>query len=399
MPGNLDLQQKFFECNVYDAWQYFQNACFNIGTAKFIQNTIDSLLAKNLAEQQEFQMSIENKLFSPSKAGKISIVTVRNKDFPRFSVDVAGQKVGSVFLINKLLKDYFQYARNSFDSIAQVINASLLAFYAKDIEQVDIGWLFREVEKGKKLNGFPQICEWLRKMKMSEEYEYIDSYCNMTKHICAIDIKVSIPLWGTGFNAVINSFEKRNKSFPSQSLEKSIPKIQAFLEDSFNEFTRIINAEVETKVNVINRNYCIKAYQRIMKDDPENNYAVFYIEGKAESMPENIEILFTRKMKDGYIVAQNCEIDTIYIKDYDSTADKTEYAGRYVAIKPIASTHFLFYRRYKKEMLRDNTEATYREQIIKATQDKGIILHINPYIEFEILSDDDRAMQRAQSGF
>jgi len=50
-------------------------------------------------------------------------------------------------------------------------------------------------------------------------------------------------------------------------------------------------------------------------------------------------------------------------------------------------------------MLRDNTEATYREQIIKATQDKGIILHINPYIEFEILSDDDRAMQRAQSGF
>ena len=56
---------------------------------------------------------------------------------PTYELRVAGEKVDPWFLFDKLLRDFFQYSMNAFDSISQIANAGLLANKGKKVDSVD----------------------------------------------------------------------------------------------------------------------------------------------------------------------------------------------------------------------------------------------------------------------
>jgi hypothetical protein len=70
---------------------------------------------------------------------KVRRLSVTTDNAPTYEVRVAGEKVNPWFLFDKLLRDFFQYTMNSFDSVSQIINAGLLANKGK---KVDL-WIFR----------------------------------------------------------------------------------------------------------------------------------------------------------------------------------------------------------------------------------------------------------------
>ena len=69
---------------------------------------------------------------------KVKRLSVTTENAPVYELRVVGEKVDPWFLFDKLLRDFFQYTMNSFDSISQIINSGLLANNRKKVDSVDI---------------------------------------------------------------------------------------------------------------------------------------------------------------------------------------------------------------------------------------------------------------------
>ena len=64
---------------------------------------------------------------------KVKRLSVTTDNSPVYELRVAGEKVDPWFLFDKLLRDFFQYTMNAFDSISQIINSGLLANNGKKL--------------------------------------------------------------------------------------------------------------------------------------------------------------------------------------------------------------------------------------------------------------------------
>lgn len=101
----------------------------NIATVEYCANTIDSLIKKMTMKTVRWQQDISADFVDDvTEDGKpVKRLSVTTENSPTYEVRVAGEKVDPWFLFDKLLRDFFQYIMNSFDSISQIINAGLLA--------------------------------------------------------------------------------------------------------------------------------------------------------------------------------------------------------------------------------------------------------------------------------
>lgn len=67
---------------------------------------------------------------------KVKRLSIKQEDLPTYEIRVAGEKIDPWFLFDKLLRDFFQYSMNAFDSMSQIINAGLLANKEKKLIQL-----------------------------------------------------------------------------------------------------------------------------------------------------------------------------------------------------------------------------------------------------------------------
>lgn len=101
---------------VYDAWQFVLNVQKNVVTAGYCCHVIDSTISKMEQEHKEWQDNINHEIsqqFSKTGAAEVGI---SYDNLPQFKMDMFGITVDYPFLIDKYVKDFFQYLRNALDA-------------------------------------------------------------------------------------------------------------------------------------------------------------------------------------------------------------------------------------------------------------------------------------------
>lgn len=75
-------------------------------------------------------------------------------------------------MFDKLIRDFFLYTMNSFDSISQIINAGLLANKSKKVDSVDIQIMVRYFGQQTYSAGIPQGSDNAIKTTCSDHEEH-----------------------------------------------------------------------------------------------------------------------------------------------------------------------------------------------------------------------------------
>lgn len=394
------LQQNMFQNQVYDAWQFVNNSLQSINTAHYCIKIISELVKQYAEEYNGWITSIFDDLFKPENTdGNIHRVNVTSEMLPKHMTKVAGLDVRIQFLTNKLTKDFFQYARNTFDYIAQIANSACLATRRKKIESVDFQRMTKVFAQLTYSQSFPAISSWFATTSTSAEFIYLDAFCNRTKHISDVSLKLSISILGGESKAIINPFYKKETQYSAQDIKTYLTSIIVFVEKALDDFLCLLQPELPNKTYVQNRFHQLEAYQQRLKDSPNSNFSMVYITAPSSdinSVPEEIEVLFEREdATDGHIDARNCSVNKIYIRD---PADEHTYMGYFEAVDDYVDDALLQYRRYKR-IAHDPQDTPLIFSAMLEPENKDRFYHLNPYISFTTVSDDPEFLKRIQMPF
>lgn len=399
--NSVDMGKLFHKYGVYDALQFILSAHESINTAYYCKNLIENLSNEIEKEHEDWRENLEWKpLPENDKVHRLSIDTM-----PSFSVDIAGIQVSKLFLRDMMIKDFFQYSRNAFDAMAQAANSACLASRAKRIETVDFTKMRDVFQQQTYSTAFPVVSGWFSKVGSASEYNYIDVYCNRTKHTCEIRTKTELPIFGDKKEDTINPFFRQNTNDSVQNDRKeiitTIVSLYSFLSDSYREFVDAIKLEIPKRQFIDNRYYTLSVYQQKMKDTPDSNFSMAYIEANTDinNMPEQIQVLLIAEIQDGNggseIVAKNCPFDTIYIKE---PSKELSYIGKYVTEDIFGVDELLRFRRYTK-VYQNERELPLMLQAMTDEKQKGTYYHANPFVNVITVSDDDSFLNRVSVPF
>ena len=179
-----ELHSKLYEHKVYNAWQFVLNTYQTIECADYAKSVVDNILVQMGNDHDKFQ----DNMYKALRETKHFALTDDN--FPATKIDVVGVEADAHFLLNMLIKDVFQYSRNAFDSMSQISNSTLLANIAKNIDTVDFPKMQSVFAQQTYSSAFPNMDTWYQGTKNSLEFEYLDAFCNRTKHTLDVFTKV-----------------------------------------------------------------------------------------------------------------------------------------------------------------------------------------------------------------
>lgn len=114
----------------------------------------------------------------------------------------------------------------------------------------------------------------------------------------------------------INPFFRKDVQHDKKDISGYLNEIFNFVSKSFNSFMVELAKEYPKKIYLHNRYNKLKGWQQKMKDTPDSDFAVAYIETSDDisTMPEEISVLLLNKCEDGTIYCKNCSLDTILVK-------------------------------------------------------------------------------------
>lgn len=395
--GEMTLEEKLYEYGVYNAWQFIVNTSKTIHTAAFCKDTILSLIAQMEEEHAEWQDNLWKQLLE--QTGPEKSISIKSGDLPVHNISIAGVETSISFLLDKLTKDFFQYCRNAFDSMAQVANAGCLAFKEKKIEKVDFPCMLKVFQQQTYSADFPTMAEWFNQISGSDEYTYLDAFCNRTKHTCDVYLKVSMAIMGGENETTINPFFRKEQQHEKQSVKDYLVDIYDFVDKAFTDFVTALETEIPKKKYVENRYHNLKCYQQRMKDNEGANFSVVFIDEDTDGivgMPEEIEVLLLQKLEDRSIAKQNCKIDTIYVCQQQDGIDK--YVGKYEAAELCGDDSLLRYRRYRKTVV-DPKKSPLLFEIMDNWKKAPVFYHSNHFMDITTITDVDEFAGRVQLPF
>lgn len=392
------LEKLLYDGCVYNAWQFVVNTKKTIYTVDYCRKTIIALIRQMEMEHADWTDSLFKQLGEQvSEDGKTRKISIRSGDLPQHKVSIVGEDAEVSFLLDKLTKDFFQYSRNAFDCMSQVVNAACLASKAKKLEKIDFGTMHEILNKATYSSNFPDMKVWYDKIAASPEFQYVDAFCNRTKHTCDVYLKISMALFSAENKTIINPFYRKEEQHSMQDLETYLATVYSFVETAFNQFIGILKTEIIKKTYVNGRYHLLKVYQQKIKNSPDSSFSVVYIDGTSPvtSMPEEIQVLLLHEYDDGEIVSQNSTIDTIYIND---PTTKHTFLGKYIATESCGDDTLLRYRKYKRVDPIPGTLPVYAQAIIDPENHK-MFYHSNPFMDITSVSDDDEFLARTQLPF
>lgn len=337
--------QKFLvEHYVFDAWQFICNARKNLVTAKYCYNIINTLIDKMTEEHKAWQDEINQRISQQLEKNGACSVSIYEKDMPDFNVDILGMQIGYSFLVDKYVKDFFQYVRNLFDSMAQIVNSALLANESKDIEIVDFIKIINILSEKRYSSLFPKTLSFLIKIKNSIEFSYVNGFNNRVKHICDAKVTMSLDLFGNNVSSKIDAFYKKGTQFTEQDILTITKNVMEFIEREFILFMDVLTEEIKLDTFVQGRIHHLSFYAQQIKDEPQNSFAVIFVEVEEsiDELPEYLRILLVNENKE--IISSNCDYDEILVRDKNKN-----FVGKFVRDEIIKRDGLMYYRRYKKE--------------------------------------------------
>ena len=345
------------------------------------------------AEHAEWQGKLFEQLFCQPQ--RIKSVAVKKSNLPAYAIDACGIEIGVPFLLDKLTKDFFQYIRNAFDCMSQAVNAICLSSKAKNIERVDFRCLQGVFMQETYSRLFPSIAAWYEHIANSAEYCYIEAFNNRTKHICDVYLKLSMAILGGENESSLNPFYKKGIQHKRQSVSEYLSSIYDFASNAYSSLLKELKAEAPKKQLVQSRYHTLKVYQQKFKDTDANGFSIVYIDGVGDitTMPDTIEVLLANEVG-GEIIANNCPINQIYVKD----PEVDNYWGRYIATEPYGDDSLLKYRKYKKQPHIEGT-LPLGFQAMSNAESFGVFYHKNPFMDITTHSDDKDFLNRIQLPF
>lgn len=194
MIVDKQLGNELFDNGIYEAWQFVTNTARTLSTAEYCKDTILRLLFSMQQDYDAWKEVLWNDLMT--QESKVKKVTVTTDSLPEYLTPIAGKDIPTRFLLDKLTKDFFQYARNVFDSISQIANVSLLGNKAKKPDSVDFPAMLKVFNQQTYSQNFPDMCVWYNTINADPAFQYIDAFNNRTKHTCDVYLKVSMDFWG-----------------------------------------------------------------------------------------------------------------------------------------------------------------------------------------------------------
>ena len=385
------LENNLYNNEVYDSWQFVVNTERTINIADFCMTIIGNLIGHMAKEHAEWMDSLFSDLFSQEE--KVKSVSVTTDSLPVFKVPVADSKVPAPFLLDKLVKDFFQYSRNTFDSISQIVNAALLANNSKLVDKVDFPAMLNMFKKQTYLQAFPDMASWYSAVDANPKFVYIDAFNNRTKHTCDINLKLSMDMFGSKSSSEISPFYRKDVQHDKQDIITYLADILDYVKQSFDIFLGVLAIELPKKSFVVNRYHHLQAYQQKMKANSESDFSVVYLDSicTIEEMPDEIRVLFVHEYEDGSFASKNCEIDTILVRKAEHN-----YIGRYIATEAFGDDTLVKYRKYKKDA---KTGMLVYIDAMNAWKRKPVFYHWNPYMSFTTVSDDEEFINRIQLPF
>lgn len=329
---------------VLDGWQFLENLQKNIVTAGYCFHIINSLITKMEKEHKEWQENINRTLLSQiEKEGKGEI-GITYESLPQFNMDILGIPVDYPFLIDKYIKDFFQYLRNALDSTAQFLNSGLLANESKSIEWVDFNRIVNHLGKIPYSQVFPQTLLVLKRIQESSEFEYISEFNNKVKHISDSTVIMSRELFGDGTTTKIDSFYKKGVQFAEQDILTITKRVFDYVEKEFILLLDAATTEIEKDLFVSGRIHDLKFHVQMVKDDTENSFTTIFISvnESMNELPDNIKVMLV-KVNDN-VENLNSDYEEILIRDKED-----RYIGKFVLEEEIHQDGLLHYRPYKKD--------------------------------------------------
>ncbi|HNX29553.1 MAG TPA: hypothetical protein PKN87_09145 [Syntrophomonadaceae bacterium] len=331
------------EHRVFDAWQYIINTRKNIITANYCQKVINELISQMTLNHQawlnEFNLKVAKQI---EEFGTCSI-GIGSEDYPDSKIKILGITADYPFLIDKYIKDFFQYIRNAFDGMAQIINAALLANENRRIERVDFSKILDELTNQKYSALFPNSNAFIKKLSESYEFKYASEFNNLIKHICDAKVVISHELFGDNTTSQIGSFYKKGQQFNEENICNITKRVLDFMENQYIELLNIITEEIKFDTFVMGRIHTLGFYAQRIKDEPNSSFAVVFIEvqNSIDELPDEIRILLLNDKDD--VIALNCDYQEILVR-----GENEEYLGQFICDEEIVNESVLRYRRYKK---------------------------------------------------
>lgn len=388
------LKKELIAHNIYSAWQFIEYTEKNIATVQYCSDTIKSIIDKMTTKTVRWQQNISSDFVDEvTEDGKnVKHLSVTTENAPTYEVRVAGEKIDPWFLFDKLLRDFFQYTMNTFDSMSQIINAGILANKGKKVDSVDIQIMVRCFNQQTYSAAFPKMQSWLNKISQSTEFKYIEAINNRTKHTGDIANKLSMGILGSSNRAEIGPFFRKDIQHGKNELSDQLLATLDFLNDSWDEFQNVFKEEFVRDVYVQNRRHGISGVrQQKLKNEPDKDLSYAYIEvnGSFDTMPDELYILLVTEREDD-IYAHECPFNTILV----TGSSNIDVLGRYKAEDVIGDDCLLHYRKYRKDTEIIGGICMFYEQ-----QEKTVFYHANPYFNVESISDDNEFLTRTSMPF
>lgn len=331
--------------NAYcDSWQFYVNVLKNLQTANYCKKVISYLVSKLEDSNSEYHDSIQRTL---EETGSYAF---KNNDLD-FSLKVFDIETDIYFLLDKYLKDFIQYNRNSFDSLAQFVNKTVLALKQLDVERVDFSKVLRN------LDSSTDIYKKMNEIKESNEFKYLTEFNNKIKHISDAKFAIKMSLFEKGIIGEIGSFKKRGEQFEVKDIKDLVSTLEKYVEEKIDEIIGLVNDFISTTSLEAYRYHKIKVTGQIITDDPDNTFLNVYIESEDMStMPEQIEFLFCRN--DDKFDSMNFPYDEVFVRDSEGF-----YLGKYKANESYEDRKDIkLYRKFTKVNFREIKQFIFKSE-------------------------------------
>lgn len=391
---DLDFQKDLAAHHVFTSWQFIQYTQKNIHIVEYCADILGRILEKMSQKTVRWQQDLFSDFVEETMPDgrKVRKVTVTTDNSPVYELRVAGEKVDPWFLFDKLLRDFYQYTMNSFDSISQVANSGLLANRGKKVDSVDFQRMETCFAQQTYTNAFPKTSAWFSSISQSSEFQYIEAINNRTKHTADISNKLSMGILGSSNTAKIGPFFRKDVQHEKQELSDQLCATLDFLHTSWDDFLSVFCDEYVLDVFTENRmNEIGGVYQQKLKDEPDQDHSYAYIEVVTDfaSMPDEIYILLVRE-NDDEVLSHNCPFKHLLVREHD---ERTIF-GRYTADGDVGDDCLLSYRKYIKDTTTSGVACHYH-----AVQESKRFYHNNPFFTVTVVSDDDQFIGRASLPF
>lgn len=391
---DLDFQKDLAAHHVFTSWQFIQYTQKNIHIVEYCADILGRILEKMSQKTVRWQQDLFSDFVEETMPDgrKVRKVTVTTDNSPVYELRVAGEKVDPWFLFDKLLRDFYQYTMNSFDSISQVANSGLLANRGKKVDSVDFQRMATCFAQQTYTNAFPKTSAWFSSISQSSEFQYIEAINNRTKHTADISNKLSMGILGSSNTAKIGPFFRKDVQHEKQELSDQLCATLDFLHTSWDDFLSVFCDEYVLDVFTENRmNEISGVYQQKLKDEPDQDHSYAYIEVVTDfaSMPDEIYILLVRE-NDDEVLSHNCPFKHLLVREHDERT----ILGRYTADGDVGDDCLLSYRKYIKDTTTSGVACHYH-----AVQESKRFYHNNPFFTVTVVSDDDQFIGRASLPF